>query len=200
MILQMITGSVLRAARGMAAQVAARPWLLLLGASAVLALLWWRADVRGDRLLRERDAARALAADEAQRHRTTKQNYVAAQAAAQRAALANVKRVLRERGAVNERIIDELENRRGAADDRYRRLRAEARTRAARDASDADLSASAEATCRAYAAASCDAIPSILKAAQDNSDQLILLQNWVRATLAIPTAQAESGADAEPGD
>jgi hypothetical protein len=133
-----------------------------------------------DRLTTQRDDARALAKAEAENHRQTKANYRAAQLAAAEALADNLARVQRERDAINERILDELENDRRAADARYRRLRAQARTGAESLAGRPDLSAIAEATCRTYAAASCDEIPALLKAAQDNTDDLLSWQDWGR--------------------
>lgn len=126
-------------------------------------------------------------------HRTTKTRYSDAQTAAANAHAANLARIAAARDAINERTIDELESRRRAAVAGLARLRAQARTHAEGDADHPDLAAHADATCRAYAAASCDEIPALLGAAQANTDQLIAFQNWARANLNVPLNAAENG-------
>lgn len=161
---------------------------ILLGVSGVLLITVGVQRCTIDALETKLAASVALRLQERDNHRLTKATYRAAQERAQRAAQANLERVARSRAAITERTIDDLEKRRRAADARHRRLLAEARAGAESVAGDAELSAIAAATCRAYAATECDQLPAKLKAAQDNTDQLIALQGWVAANAAVATS------------
>lgn len=141
-----------------------------------------------DRVEGERDDARQLAKDTQTAFDTTVADYRAKAAEVGRVQAETLVRVAAERDAVAERKIHALQAARDTADARYRRLLASAAEANSSRAGDPDLSAFADATCRAYAAASCDAIPPLLKAAQDNTDQLIALQGWAREQAAISTA------------
>lgn len=136
----------------------------------------------------ERDDARQLARDTRTAFDTTVADYRAKAVEAGRAQAENLVRVAAERDAVAERKIHALQAARDTADARYRRLLASAAEADSSRADDPDLSAFADATCRAYAGAGCHELPALLKAAQDNTDQLIALQGWAREQAAIPTA------------
>ena len=71
---------------------------------------------------------------------------------------------------------------------RYRRLLASAAEADTSRAADPDLSAVTDAACRAYAGADCAGLPAKLKAAQDNTDQLIALQAWVAGQAVVVTS------------
>ncbi len=145
---------------------------------------------RLDRAVDQRDAARSLAAAERAAHEQTISNYRAAALQFALTAAANLTRVAAERDAISKRKVDELETARVAADGRYRRLLESAAEADRRGAGDADLSAIADATCRAYAGTGCHELPARLKAAQDNTDQLLALQGWAREQMAIATSPA----------
>lgn len=139
----------------------------------------------------DRDKWRDRAGAEKLAHETTVTNYRAAAAEAERIMAANVARVKAEQAAISERTIDELETARASADARYRRLLASAAEADTRRAADADLSAATDAACLAYGAARCDELPAKLRAAQDNTDQLIALQDWVREQALIVTSPTD---------
>lgn len=144
-----------------------------------------------DRVTRERDEARQQRDDTRAAFDATVVNYRAAAVQFAAIAAANVARVNAERDAINERRVHELQIARDNAAVRYRRLLATAAEADSRGAGDADLSAIAEATCRAYAATGCHELPARLKAAQDNTDQLIKLQAWADDQAAVSTAPAQ---------
>lgn len=101
-------------------------------------------------------------------------------------AVFNVTRVQMERAAITERTIHALaldRDRAAAGLDRLRQSAAAHRSAPGHP----DLSAEREATCRAYAAAGCDEIPALLKAAQDNTDQLLRWIEWGAAQGAVQT-------------
>lgn len=104
-------------------------------------------------------------------------NYRAAAAKAHADDLANAARVKTEQQAITERTEHAHQAQMADAAARYERLRAKAAAYSG-TAGTADVSASREATCLAYAGTGCEAIPALLKAAQDNTDQLIALQAW----------------------
>lgn len=145
---------------------------------------------RLDRAVDQRDAARELAKGERAAHGQTIANYRAAAVQFALTAAANVSRVAAERDAITERKVHELQIARAAADARYRRLLETAAEADRRGAGDPDLSAIADATCRAYAGTGCDQLPARLKAAQDNTDLLIRLQGWVLEQSRVATSPA----------
>jgi hypothetical protein len=158
--------------------------------AATLALLMVAAlqSCKIDRVEGERDDARQLAQDTQAAFDTTVADYRAKAAEAGRVQAETLVRVAAERDAVAERKIHDLQVARDSADARYRRLLASAAEADSRGAGDPDLSAFADATCRAYAGTGCHELPALLKAAQDNTDQLIALQGWARDQAAIATA------------
>lgn len=102
------------------------------------------------------------------------------------AAVFNAERVRLERAAIDERTVNALAVNRDAAVAGYQRLRSQAAALASAPRNP-DLSAEREATCRAVAAAGCNEIPALLKAAQDNTDQLLALIAWAEAQAGIVT-------------
>lgn len=125
-----------------------------------------------------------VAGQEKAAHVQTVANYRAAAVEAARLDAVNVSRVKAEQAAITERISDEYEDKLSNAADRYDRLRAKAAAYLGSPAP-ADVPDTRDATCRAVAGTGCDAIPALLKAAQDNTDQLIALQAWTRAQAAV---------------
>lgn len=114
-------------------------------------------------------------------------NYRAAAAEAKRADAANVARVKSKQSTITERMIDAYQAKLDASASRYDRLREQAAGYLAhsRSVATAGLPDTSEATCRAVAGTGCEAIPPLLKAAQDNTDQLVSLQAWVAAQAAV---------------
>lgn len=112
-------------------------------------------------------------------------------------ALMNVYRTQAARAAINERSADALALDRDRAVTAYQRLqqRADAHIRAP---GGPDLSAQREATCHAVAGTSCNRIPALLKAAQDNTDQLLALIRWVEEQAAVPTVPSTTPDPAAP--
>ena len=134
----------------------------------------WKGQAERIEALRERDLAEVEAA--------------AAQAV--KSAVLNAHYVAQARAAIDERTIDALKNDRDRAVAGFDRLRAQT-TAHIRDTAEPDLSALREATCRAVANAACDTIPATLKAAQDNTDQLIALIAWAKEQGAVPTTPTD---------
>lgn len=159
----------------LAAGFAWKHWKLILGGLMIAALV-----VMLNIRTHQRDKARQLAKDTQAAFDTTVANYRAAAEKARADDLANVARVKAEQEAITERITDEYQDRIASADARYERLRAnaEAYRSSARESGVPDTS---DAACRAYAGTGCEGLPALLKAAQDNTDQLLALQDWTRA-------------------
>lgn len=134
----------------------------------------WKGQAQRIEALRERD----LAAVEA------------ATAQAVKSAVLNAHYVARARAAIDERTIDALKNDRDRAVAGFDRLRSQTAAHI-RDTAQPDLSALREATCRAVANAACDTIPATLKAAQDNTDQLIALIAWAKEQGAVQTTPTD---------
>lgn len=108
------------------------------------------------------------------RYAETVANFKKAQADAEAVQAHNLSRVASIRKPIDERQINALKADRDSALAGERRLRAD--VEALRSATrDPDLSAVMEATCRTYEASGCDGLSAKLKAAQDNTDQLIRL-------------------------
>lgn len=150
-------------------------------------LCWRLASVDGERdKWRDRSAAEALA------HETTVMNYRAAAVEAERVMAANIIRVKSEQDAISERKNHELQTARATADARYRRLLETAAAASASGSGEVGLPPISDATCLAYGAARCDELPARLKAAQDNTDQLIALQGWVREQAGVVTSPVEA--------
>lgn len=154
-------------------------WKLLLGGLAVgllgIMLMFAKADAR--HWHKQADQTKA-AFDQ------TVANYRAASDEATRLAAANVTRVKTEQTAITERTIDAYQTKLADSASRYDRLRAQASGYLSRP-SETGLPDTRETTCRAVAGAGCDAIPPLLKAAQDNTDKLVSLQAWVTAQAGV---------------
>lgn len=149
-------------------------------------LCWRLASVDGDRdKWRDRAAAEALA------HETTVMNYRAAAVEAERVMAANIIRVKSEQDAISERKNHELQTARATADARYRRLLETAAAASASGSGEVGLPPISDATCLAFAGTECERLPSLVKAAQDNTDQLIALQGWVREQAGVVTSPVE---------
>lgn len=162
--------------------------VLGLGAMAVLAVLLViaKGDARHwEKRFKAEETARAL--DHAEWRRATYE--------ATYAHVLNAERVRLARARIDERTIDALDadRRRAAAD--FLRLDAQAKAYLGA-AGSADLSAQREATCRAVAGTGCEAIPALLKAAQDNTDQLLRWIEWGREQGQVPTVPAAAPKDA----
>lgn len=93
---------------------------------------------------------------------------------------ANVERVKKEQATITERVTHDYENKLADSSSRYDRLRAKASGYLS-STSPTSLPASPDTTCEAVAGTKCKNIPTLLKAAQDNTDQLLALQDWVRS-------------------
>ena len=156
--------------------IADHPWQALCIALVALSAFLW---LRADRIAGQRDRAMATVASERTAHKQTVLNYRAASNRAQEAAKANVARVKKEQEQINERHVEALEERLAVGQSRYDRLRAQSEAYS-RSSSEAGMSAASEAACQAHAGTSCEAIPALLKAAQDNTDTLIELQAWAK--------------------
>lgn len=109
-------------------------------------------------------------------------NVRAASAEAMRRAEETRRRVMWQQERINDHEVARLKADRADADSRYRSLlaRIERAKAVAGGPGEADMPARLDATCRAFGAADCDGLleqlPAILKAAQNNTDQLRALQ------------------------
>ena len=152
----------------------AKNWRLLLTAAAIgllgILLLLARVDARHWRSLADQEKAA---------HAQIVANYRAAADEAARLDAANVARAKAEQTAITERTIDAYQSQLADSASRYERLRAQA-SGYLRLPRPADMPDTRDATCRAVAGTGCEAIPPLLKAAQDNTDQLLALQAWTR--------------------
>lgn len=155
-----------------------RQWRL--GIVVVLLVVLAVVEINGRTHRRERDAARAELAEVQAAHTATIAAYQEAASLAARRDAENLARVQAEQRAVTEKVTDDYQNRLADSAAAYDRLRARAEA-FARGAGDPDLSAARDAACRAHAGAPCEALPALLKAAQDNTDQLLALIAWSKA-------------------
>lgn len=164
---------------------------LLGGGMAVFALLagifYWQWDVTAGKLERER-LAHAGTKDA---FRQTEANYRRASAEADRLASANIGRVEAEQTIITERTKNDYEARLAATDARYRRLLAQAAAADLGSTEAVPMSLASEATCRAVAGTGCHAIPALLKAAEDNTSQLLALIAWNKAQADVKTNPVE---------
>ena len=129
---------------------------------------------------------KALWQQEQTAHQLTVANYKAAAAEAERMDQANILRVTKEQTAITEKVTNEYQSKLADSASRYDRLRAQASGYLSHPASPG-VPATPETTCAAVSGTTCEAIPTLLKAAQDNTDQLIALQAWVTAQSAVDT-------------
>lgn len=127
---------------------------------------------------------KALWQQEQTAHQLTIANYKAAAAEAERMDQANIVRVQTEQQAITEKVTNDYQSKLADSTDRYERLRAKASGYLSHPQSPG-LPASPETTCLAVAGTGCENVPTLLKAAQDNTDQLLALQAWVKAQSAV---------------
>lgn len=135
------------------------------------------------------DAYNAGWAVEHKAHEQTIANYRAAAEEAKRRDHENVVRVQTEQQAITEKVTNDYQSKLADSADRYERLRAKASGYLSHPASPG-VPETRDTTCRAVAGTDCEAIPPLLKAAQDNTDQLLALQAWVRAQSVVDTTGA----------
>lgn len=160
--------------------IARHPWQ-----SATLALLvacaWlWRANNGLQDAIKAERAA----------HVQTVANYRAAQKTAAAIQEQNLLRVAQAYTDINERKENALKADRDSAVARYKRLLANAESYRSAPGN-ADMSAATDAACIAYAGTPCAELPAKLKAAQDNTDQLVALIDWVHSVAAVPTSPGD---------
>ena len=151
-------------------------------AVAIVACAWlWRAN-NGlhDSLKAERAA-----------HAETIAVFKKAQADAEAKQVQNLLRVAQAYTDINERKENALKSDRDSAIARYKRLLANAESYRSAPGN-ADMSAVTDAACIAYSGTRCEELPAKLKAAQDNTDQLVALIDWVRSVTAVPTSPGEN--------
>lgn len=135
-------------------------------------------------LTHERDSARTLAKDTQTAFDTTVANYNLAAQTATANANANVIKVKQAQDAITEKVTNDYQATIASSNDRYERLRAKTAGYLSRPAT-AGVPDTRETTCGVVAGTSCEAIPPLLKAAQDNTDKLIALQAWNKAQEAV---------------
>ena len=123
-------------------------------------------------------------------HVQTVANFKKAQADAEAVQEHNLMRVAQAYTDIFERKENALKSDRDSAVARYKRLLANAESYRSAPGN-ADLSAATDAACVAYSGTPCAAIPAKLKAAQDNTDQLVALIDWVHSVAAVPTSPGE---------
>ena len=160
--------------------IARHPWQ-----SAAIALLvacaWlWRANNGLQDAIKAERAA----------HVQTVANYRAAQKTAAAIQEHNLLRVAQAYTDIFERKENALKSDRDSAVARYKRLLANAESYRSAPGN-ADLSAATDAACVAYSGSPCAAIPAKLKSAQDNTDQLVALIDWVQSVAAVPTSPGD---------
>lgn len=173
-------GFVKEAIKAVIGFIAKHPWQ-----SAALALLvacaWlWRANNGLQDAIKAERAA----------HVQTVANYRAAQKTAAAIQEQNLLRVAQAYTDINERKENALKSDRDSAVDRYKRLLANAESYRSAPGN-ADMSAATDAACIAYSGSPCAAIPAKLKSAQDNTDQLVALIDWVQSVAAVPTSPGD---------
>lgn len=135
-------------------------------------------------LIHERDSARELVKTTQTAFDTTVANYKLAAQTATANANANVIKVKQAQDAITEKVTNDYQATIADTNDRYERLRAKTAGYLSRPAT-AGVPDTRETTCGVVAGTSCDAIPAILLAAQDNTDKLIALQAWNKAQEAV---------------
>lgn len=159
-------------------------WKWFVGALAAALLVTMLLVARGDAR-----HYKALWQQEQSAHQQTIANYKAAADEAARLDKANIDRVTKEQTAITEKVTNDYQSKLADSADRYERLRAKASGYLSHPQSPG-VPASPETTCQAVAGTDCEAIPTALKAAQDNTDQLLALQAWVRTQSAVDVGNA----------
>jgi len=125
----------------------------------------------------QRDDAVALAKATQTAFNTTVANYRLAAQQAATAQAENVVRVKTEQAKITEDVEHAYQTKLADTATRYDQLRAKAAGYLSRPATDG-LPDTREVTCQSVAASSCDELPGKLKAAQDNTDQLVSVLDW----------------------
>jgi len=173
-------GFVKEAARAAIGFIVRHPWqstsVLLLVACAWL----WRANNGLQDAIKAERAA----------HVQTVANYRAAQKTAAAIQEHNLLRVAQAYTDIFERKENALKSDRARTVDRYERLLANAESYRSAPGN-AEMSAATDAACIAYSGTPCAAIPAKLKSAQDNTDQLVALIDWVQSVAAVPTSPGD---------
>lgn len=156
-----------------------RHWKLFAGAAVAGVLIVLLMIARGDAR-----HYKTLWQQEQTAHQLTIANYKTAAAEAARQDQANIVRVQTEQQAITEKVTNDYQSKLADSADRYERLRAKASGYLSRPASPG-VPETRDTTCRAVAGTDCENLPALLKAAQDNTDQLLALQAWVRGQSAV---------------
>lgn len=125
-------------------------------------------------------------------HQQTIFNFKKAQADAEAIQTQNLLRVAQAYTDINERKENALKADRDSAVAGYKRLLANAESYRSAPGN-AEMSADADAACIAYSATRCAELPAKLKAAQDNTDQLVALIDYVKSIAAVPTSPDTGG-------
>lgn len=133
--------------------------------------------------------AAALTRAEAAFDRTVASYRFTAEQAARRDA-ENIVRVRAEQAVITQGVVNDYEVRLRDSADRYERLRAQAAGYSSR-LTTAAVPDTSDATCRAYTGTGCDELPALLKAAQDNTDQLVALIAWTKAQATVSPSQGQ---------
>lgn len=120
-------------------------------------------------------------------HAQTVAGYKQAQVKAAAIQEQNLLRVAQAYTDINERKENALKSDRARTVDRYERLLDNAKSYRSAPGN-AEMSASADAACIAYSGTPCAELPAKLKAAQDNTDQLVALIGWAKSVAAVPTS------------
>jgi hypothetical protein len=161
-----------------------RHWRLFAGAAVagvlILLLMIARGDARHYKALWQQEQAA---------HQLTIANYKAAAAEAERMDQANIVRVQTEQQAITEKVTNDYQSKLADSTDRYERLRAKASGYLSHPASPG-VPETRDTTCLAVAGTSCEGIPPLLLEAQRNTDQLIALQDWVKAQSKVDVGNA----------
>lgn len=124
------------------------------------------------------------------RYAQTVANFKKAQADAEAVQAHNLTRVAQAYTDIFERKENALKSDRDSAVARYKRLLANAESYRSAPGN-AEMSATTDAACIAYAGTPCAELPVKLKAAQDNTDQLVALIDWVHSVAAVPTSPGD---------
>lgn len=120
-------------------------------------------------------------------HAQTVANYRLAQKLAEAKQMENLLSVAQAYTNINVRKENELKADRVRTVDRYERLLDNAKSYRSAPGN-AEMSASTDAACVAYSGTPCAELPAKLKAAQDNTDQLVALIDWAKSVAAVPTS------------
>ncbi len=163
------------------------PWqFALIVALALCAWLWRSNNHLRDNVRREKERSAQLLVV----HNNTVKAYRAAGRRAQEVQDQNLIRVAQAYTDINVRKENEIKADRDRAIAGYKRLLANAESYRSTPGN-ADLSAVTDAACIAYSGTRCAELPAKLKAAQDNTDQLVALIDWAKSISVVPTSPSE---------